>query len=182
MQMVRTGSAVCVPTATIEEYLDRLEEIIECSPTMPFTGKCVLDRKEVSGLISAMREALQAGGGSASSARSSQISRTEPFQSQPDLGRKAATSFSEGADEPFEEVSEVRELETPKVDDPQLLDAKAEASRIIEEAKLEAQKIRSGADEYAENALASVEQNALGAARAARKGLEVLQRRRSSGN
>lgn len=64
----------------------------------------------------------------------------------------------------------------------QLVDAKAEADRIIDEAKQEAQRIRSGADEYAENTLASVEQNALGAARAARKGLEVLQRRRSSGN
>ncbi len=141
--MVRTGSAVCVPTATIEEYLDRLEEIIECSPTMPFTGKCVLDRKEVAGLISAMREALQTGGQAAAPTRPSQLSRTEPFQSQPDYGRKPGSSFSGGTDEPFEEVSEVKELVTPKVEESQLTDAKAEAARIVEEAKSEAQKIRS---------------------------------------
>ncbi len=179
--MVRSGFSANIPTATVEEYLDRLEEIVECAPTMPFTGKCVLDRKELSGLISAMRDVLHAESPSSTS-RLHQQMRTDAFQPVGAAQRRHTTAQEEMHEEPFEEVSSVKEIIVPQEVTDQLADARTEAERIVEEAKQEAQRIRSGADEYAENALASVEQNALGAARAARKGLEVLQRRRSSGN
>lgn len=180
MEMVRSGFSANIPTATIEEYLDRLEEIVECAPTMPFTGKCVLDRKELSGLISAMRDGLRSEG--LSSATRQHQQRTDTFQPVGASHRRQTLPQDDRIEEPFEEVSQVKEVVVPQEVTDQLVDAKAEADRIIDEAKQEAQRIRSGADEYAENTLASVEQNALGAARAARKGLEVLQRRRSSGN
>jgi hypothetical protein len=179
--MTRPYADDCVPTATIEEYLDRLEEVIECAPTMPFTGKCVLDRKELNGLITAMRDSLSSEG-VMSSTRSFPQVRTGSFQAvSSDIkpyGKGQDTSF----ETPFETTAQQRSFNEPEEPQKEVMDAQAEVARILEAAKAEAAKIRSGADEYAENTLASVEQNALGAARSARKGLEVLQRRRGSGN
>lgn len=168
-----------MPTATIEEYLDRLEEIVECAPTMPFTGKCVLDRKEISGLVAAMRGALISG---QSQTKVYPMVNTETFPSLGEATKKGLAKPEEDLESPFESVSAVKIVEKTDETQAPVRDALAEAARIIEEAKTEAQKIRAGADEYAENALAGVEQNALSAARAARKGLDILLRRRSAGN
>jgi len=179
--MTRPYADDCVPTATIEEYLDRLEEVIECAPTMPFTGKCVLDRKELSGLISAMRESLSSDG-SSSPTRSFPQVRTGSFQAVGQDPRAYSKNQEQPFEEPFETSAPQRVMNQPEETPGAVIDAQAEALRILEAAKAEAVKIRTGADEYAENTLASVEQNALGAASSARKGLEVLQRRRGSGN
>lgn len=177
--MTRPYAEECVPTATIEEYLDRLEEVIECAPTMPFTGKCVLDRKEVTGLISAMRSSLASAGAQAYTKPFSQV-RTGSF---PALSpEKAGTTVAQESfpDAPFDNQPALKGKAQEELVQREVMDAQAEAVRILDDAKAEAAKIRQGADEYAENTLASVEQNALGAARSARKGLEVLQRRRAS--
>jgi hypothetical protein len=181
VQMARPYAGDCVPTATIDEYLDRLEEVIECAPVMPFTGKCILDRKELQGLLTAMRDALQPASAQSNTKSFTQI-RTGNFPAV-DMEQRASAinSFNEG-EGIFEPQALVKANITPAASSQEVIDAKAEANRILEDAKSEAVKIRTGADEYAENALASVEQNALGAARAARKGLDVLQRRRGTGN
>jgi cell division septum initiation protein DivIVA len=145
---------------------------------MPFTGKCVLDRKELQGLLFAMRDAIQVGQNS--NTRAIQQSKTDIFQTNTDT-RKAIRPFEDIVEETGQ-VPETLPVAQQALASPEVEDARTEAARIVENAKLEAAKIREGADDYAENTLASVEQNALGAARAARKGLDVLQRRRNTGN
>lgn len=177
--MSKAYAGECIPTATIEEYLDRLEEVIECAPTMPFTGKCVLDRKELQGLLTAMRDAIDPDASYASTRTFKQVT-TGQFTAQKQVEDKQEWSF--GDDAMPENPKPSHKAAMPEEDLQEIVDAKAKADEIIETAKLEASRIRSGADEYAENALASIEQNAMNAARAARKGLEVLQRRRGQGN
>ncbi len=177
--MSKAYAGECIPKATIEEYLDRLEEVIECAPAMPFTGKCVLDRKELQGLLTAMRDAIDPDVSYGSTRTFKQVTANQP-PSQKSLEDKQEWSFEEDAAPDVHRSPQKAPL--PEAEMQEVVDAKAKAEEIIETAKLEASRIRSGADEYAENALASIEQNALNAARAARKGLDVLQRRRGQGN
>ena len=177
--MAKAYAGECIPKATIEEYLDRLEEVIECAPTMPFTGKCVLDRKELQGLLTAMRDAIDPDASYGSTRTFKQVTTGQLLTQRP-VDDKQEWSFEENAALNISKASP--KLITPEAELQEVVDAKAKAEEIIEAAKQEATRIRSGADEYAENALASIEQNALSAARAARKGLDVLQRRRGQGN
>jgi len=177
--MAKAYGGECIPKATIEEYLDRLEEIIECAPTMPFTGKCVLERKELQGLLTAMRDAIDPDASYGSTRTFKQVA-TGQFAAQRPAEDKQEWSFGDEA--AMDMPKAAQKAAAPIEDLQEIVDAKAKAEEIIETAKLEASRIRSGADEYAENALASIEQNALNAARAARKGLDVLQRRRGQGN
>ena len=176
--MAKSYGGECIPKATIEEYLDRLEEVIECAPTMPFTGKCVLDRKELQGLLTAMRDAIDPDASYGSTRTFRQVA-TGQFAAQKPAEDKQEWSFDEDA---ATDIPKTSPKAATEADLQEIADAKARAEEIIEAAKQEASRIRSGADDYAENALASIEQNAINAARAARKGLDVLQRRRGQGN
>lgn len=139
---------------SVVECLDKMESIIESASKVPLSGKRVVDGVELLELIDKVRIALPEEIRQAETliAERNRIAYETPYPES--AAPRQASAFSEA-----------------------LADAREEAGRIVEEARREAAEVRSGADEYAESTLSSLEDTLEKTAAVVRKGIEELGRR-----
>jgi cell division septum initiation protein DivIVA len=141
---------------SVIECLDRMERTIESSGRMLFSGKRIVDGVELLELIDRIRIALP-----------EEIRQAEALQSE--RSRIVAESGHVEAG-PSGQTSASGEVTAR---------AREEAEGILAQARREAFEIRTGADEYAESTLSSLQDTLDRTSFVVRKGIDELKRRKS---
>lgn len=128
---------------SVLNLLDELEDILENSSTIPFSGKVLIDREEITDLLKEIRIQLP------DEVKQAQWIREERNKILIDA-QNEAEKIIEDAKKQIEEMVDREEI---------IKIAKIRADEIIEQAKNQAQEIRIGSLQYADEILEKLEEN-----------------------
>jgi len=143
--------------------VDRLEELLSQGTHIPFSGRIVVDGEALLNIIDQMR-----------------VSIPEEIREAKRLWRDKEKQMAEARDEVGRILSEAREDAARLTDEHEIRRAAEEqASRMIEEARLGAQEIMLGADDYAAQVLRELAEHLDSMQNTVYNGLASLERRRS---
>lgn len=143
---------------TILELLDLLEDTLDQSSTMPFTGKVMVNKDELMDIITEIRLKLP------NEIKCSKLVLEERSKIIIDAQKEADAIIKEGGTQVNKLVDE---HEITKL-------AKANAEKIINEAKYTAKEMRLGAVEYADEVLALLQKTIVESFNAANKESETM--------
>ena len=128
-------------TIGLLELVQRLLALAESAPTVPLTGKVLLDRDDLLALLEALREAIPV--------EVEQAAR---------LSQQREQILSDSRDEAEAVVREARSFAAQLTDETAIArEAQARADEVIDQSKRVAREIRLGARAYAEELVARLE-------------------------
>ncbi len=128
-------------TIGLLELVQRLLALAESAPTVPLTGKVLLDRDDLLALLEALREAIPV--------EVEQAAR---------LSQQREQILSDSRDEAEAVVREARSFAAQLTDETAIArEAQARADEVIDQSKRVAREIRLGARAYADELLARLE-------------------------
>lgn len=128
-------------TIGLLELVQRLLALAESAPTVPLTGKVLLDRDDLFALLEALREAIPV--------EVEQAAR---------LSQQREQILSDSRDEAEAVVREARSFAAQLTDETAIArEAQARADEVIDQSKRVAREIRLGARAYADELLARLE-------------------------
>ncbi len=128
-------------TIGLLELVQRLLALAESAPTVPLTGKVLLDRDDLLALLEALREAIPV--------EVEQAARLSQLREQ---------ILSDSRDEAEAVVREARSFAAQLTDETAIArEAQARADEVIDQSKRVAREIRLGARAYADELLARLE-------------------------
>jgi cell division septum initiation protein DivIVA len=145
----------------ILHLVDRLEELFNASRPIPLTHSVIVDEDKFLDIIDQMR-----------------ISIPEEVKKAQQVNAQKERLLAQAQEESGRTVQAAREKAELLVDKESLVvDAQRRAAQIIERARLEADDIRAGADQYALDGLAGIETELNRLLNQVRNGIEVLQQK-----
>jgi dsDNA-specific endonuclease/ATPase MutS2 len=145
----------------ILHLVDRLEELFNASRPIPLTHSVIVDEDKFLDIIDQMR-----------------ISIPEEVKKAQQVNAQKERLLAQAQEESGRTVQAARDKAELLVDKESLVvDAQRRAAQIIERARLEADDIRTGADQYALDGLAGIETELNRLLNQVRNGIEVLQQK-----
>jgi cell division septum initiation protein DivIVA len=145
----------------ILHLVDRLEELFNASRPIPLTHSVIVDEDKFLDIIDQMR-----------------ISIPEEVKKAQQVNAQKERLLAQAQEESGRTVQAARDKAEQLVDKESLVvDAQRRAAQIIERARLEADDIRAGADQYALDGLAGIETELNRLLNQVRNGIEVLQQK-----
>ncbi len=143
--------------------LDRLERTIDSSTQIPLTGKALLEKEELLELVEEIRTSMP-----------------EEIERAAWIVKERDNIMKEAQREAQDIIKKAKDYVGKSINESDIiLQARAEADRIIDESKKYIREIKEGADSYADSSLANLEATLLEALKVIRKGREVLNKERS---
>lgn len=125
------------------KWLERLAALLEGAPTLPLTGKILLDREEVLSLLDALQSAIPA-----------ELDQAARISQQREQILREAREEAEAV------VREARSFAAQLTDETAIArEAQARADEVIDQSKRVAREIRTGARAYADEVLARLEES-----------------------
>jgi cell division septum initiation protein DivIVA len=148
----------------ILHLVDRLEELFNQSRPLPFTHNVIVDEDRMLDIIDQMRISIP-----------EEVKKAQQIFSQRDR------VMAQAQEEAGRKLAIAQEKADHLVDKDFLVqDAQKRASQIIEQARIEAEYIRAGADEYAKEKLMELERSVQGLINQIRNGVRVLEEKQSA--
>ncbi len=146
----------------ILHLVDRLEELFNNSRPIPLTHNVIVDEDKFLDIIDQMR-----------------ISVPEEVKKAQDVFAKKDRVMAQAQEEANRTLQLAREKADGLVDKELLVqDAKRRAEQIIDQARVEAENIKSGADQYASDSLVKLEHELEQILNQVRNGIQVLEMKR----
>jgi len=147
----------------ILHLVDRLEELFNQSRPLPFTHNVIVDEDRMLDIIDQMRISIP-----------EEVKKAQQIFSQRDR------VMAQAQEEAGRKLSIAQEKADQLVDKDFLVqDAQRRASQIIEQARIEADNIRAGADQYAKEKLMDLERSVQVLINQIRNGVRVLEEKQS---
>jgi vacuolar-type H+-ATPase subunit H len=148
----------------ILHLVDRLEELFNNSRAIPLTHNVIVDEDKFLDIIDQMR-----------------ISVPEEVKKAQEISTKKDRVMAQAQEEASRTLQLARDKADELIDREALVnDAKRRAEQIIEQARVEAERIQSGADHYAQESLMNLEHVMEQLITQVRNGIQVLEQRQSS--
>lgn len=145
----------------ILHLVDRLEELFNASRPIPLTHSVIVDEDKFLDIIDQMR-----------------ISIPEEVKKAQQVNAQKERIIAQAQEESNRTVQAAREKAEQLVDKESLVvEAQRRGVQIIEQARLEADDVRVGADQYAMDSLAGIETELMRLLNQVRNGIEVLQQK-----
>ncbi len=146
----------------ILHLVDRLEELFNNSRPIPLTHNVIVDEDKILDIIDQMR-----------------ISVPEEVKKAQDVFAKKDRVMAQAQEEANRTLQLAREKADGLVEKELLVqDAKRRAEQIIDQARVEAENIKSGADQYASDSLVKLEHELEQILNQVRNGIQVLEMKR----
>jgi vacuolar-type H+-ATPase subunit H len=146
----------------ILHLVDRLEELFNNSRAIPLTHNVIVDEDKFLDLIDQMR-----------------ISVPEEVKKAQEVYTKKDRFMAQAQEEASRTLQLAREKANDLVDKEALVsDAKRRAEQIIEQARMDAENVKAGADQYAQESLMNLEQAMEQLLTQVRNGVQVLEQNR----
>jgi hypothetical protein len=146
----------------ILQLIDRLEELFNNSRPIPFTHNVIVDEDKFLDLIDQMRISVP-----------EEVKKAQQVFSQKD---RIMAQAQEEANRTLQLAREKAEDQVEK--DVLVLDAQRRARQIIDQARMDAENIKNGADEYAMDALMGLQTELERLTNQAQNGVQVLLQKR----
>lgn len=146
----------------ILHLVDRLEELFNSSRPIPLTHNVIVDEDKFLDIIDQMR-----------------ISIPDEVKKAQDVFSKKDRVMAQAQEEANRTLVLAREKADTLVEKESVaVDAKRRAEQIIEQARIEAENIKAGADQYAMDSLMNLERELTNIANQVRNGVAVLEQKR----
>ena len=146
----------------ILHLVDRLEELFNNSRAIPLTHNVIVDEDKFLDIIDQMR-----------------ISVPEEVKKAQEVYTKKDRFMAQAQEEASRTLQLAREKANDLVDKEALVsDAKRRAEQIIEQARMDAENVKAGADQYAQESLMNLEQAMEQLLTQVRNGVQVLEQNR----
>lgn len=160
-----TGVVDVMGQTKVVDLLDRLENLLESSTRIPFMNKALVDNLAALEIVDQIR-----------------ISLPESVKQAEAMLAEAARVVGEAKEEAARTISEANERLRSMIKGTEIVKlAEEEAAATLERAREEARGIRAGADEYADQVLADLEETLEKIGKVIRHGREELGRRGAGG-
>lgn len=150
-------------TIDILQLIDRLEELLDRGWRVPLASRVVIDEDMFLNIIDQMR-----------------ITIPQEIQLAQEMLRERDRQLARAQEEAAQVIAQAREEAARQVEHLNLrAAAEADAREVVRQAEREAQRIRAGADEYAEGQLRELGRQVASLLATIRNGLELLDARRA---
>ncbi len=148
----------------ILHLVDRLEELFNSSRPIPLTHNVIVDEDKFLDIIDQMR-----------------ISIPDEVKKAQDVFTKKDRVMAQAQEEANRTLQLAREKADTMVEKESVaVDARRRSEQIIEQARIEAENIKAGADQYALDSLMNLERELTAIANQVRNGIAVLEQKRPS--